>query len=102
MRSVPILAFACLALVLETASAAAFRPPDINAPLPTEHQQAQRYADAQDPPYAMNYTDDAARQLGVHDGQWEAFDTHSTDPLVPSVKGGVDHGSAMLKLQWTP
>ena len=100
MHPLPVLAFACL--VLETASAEAFGPPDTNAPLPTEHQQALRYAEARDQPYAMNYNDEAAQRLGVHDGQWEAFDTHSTDPLVPSVKGGVDHGSAMLKLQWTP
>ncbi len=48
----------------------------------------------------MNYTDEAAQRLGVHDGQWEAFDTNSSDPLMPSFKGGVDSGSAMFKLQW--
>ena len=102
MRPLPILAFAGFVLVLKTTSAEAFRPPDTNVALPTEHQQALRYAEAQSQPYAMNYTDEASRRLGVHDGQWEVFDTHSSDPLVPSVKGGVDHGSAMLKLQWTP
>lgn len=80
----------------------AFRPPDTAAPMVTPHQQELRYADNQNPPYAMNYTDEAAQQLGVHDGQWEAFNTQSTDPLVPSFKGGVDNGSAMIKLQWTP
>ncbi len=92
----------CLALALGTSSALAFRPPDIGGAPTTEHQQELRYADAQAQPYAMNYTDEAAQRLGVHDGQWEAFDTHSTDPLVPSFKGGVDSGSAMVKLQWSP
>lgn len=102
MRPIPVLACACLALIGATAPALAFRPPDTAAPLVTPHQQEQRYADNQPQPYAMNYTDEAAQQLGVHDGQWEAFDTHSSDPLVPSFKGGVDNGSAMIKLQWVP
>jgi len=46
--------------------------------------------------------DEAAQRLGVQDGKWEAFDTHSTNPIVPSLKGGVDNGGAMIKLQWTP
>jgi len=102
MRPRIILSSTCLALVLGTTSALAFRPPDTNAAMPTEHQQDLRYADAQTQPYAMNYTDEAAQRLGVHDGQWEAFNTHSSDPLMPSFKGGVDNGSAMVKLQWTP
>jgi hypothetical protein len=102
MRPLPILSCACLALVLGTTSALAFRPPDTNTALPTEHQMELRYADVQNQPYAMNYTDEAAQQLGVHDGQWEAFNTHSSDPLMPSFRGGVDNGSAMVKLQWVP
>lgn len=97
----PTLACGCLLLVLEAVPALAFRPPDTNAPMPTEHQQDLRYADAQTSPYAMNYADEAAQRLGVHDGRWEAFDTQSTDPLVPSFKGGVDSGGAMFKLQWS-
>lgn len=102
MRLLTPFACSCLVLVLGTAQALAFRPPDTNAPLPTPNQQDQRYADSQPQPYAMNYADEAAQTLGVHDGQWEAFDTHSTDPLVPSFKGGVDRGAAMVKLQWSP
>jgi hypothetical protein len=102
MRPMPFLACACLALVGATLPALAFRPPDTAAPMTTPHQQDLRYADNQSQPYAMNYTDEAAQQLGVHNGQWEAFNTHSTDPLVPSFKGGVDNGSAMIKLQWVP
>ena len=78
----------------------AFRLPD-GIPV-TEHQKALRYADSQAQPYAMSYTDEAAQQLGVHDGRWEAFATHSSNPMVPSFKGGVDNGSAMFKLQWVP
>lgn len=102
MRPLTIFAGSCLVLVLGTAQALAFRPPDPNTPMPTPHQQDLRYADSQAQPYAMNYADEAAQTLGVHDGRWEAFDTHSTDPLVPSFKGGVDSGAAMVKLQWSP
>ena len=97
----PTLACAVIALMAGSAPALAFVP--TNAPLPvTQHQMDLRYGDSQNQPYAMSYTDEAAQQLGVHDGRWEAFATHSSDPLVPSFKGGVDNGSAMLKLQWTP
>ena len=64
------------------------------------HQLEQ--AGVQPPPYAMNYTDEAARTLGVNDGKWEAFDTHSSNPMVPSLQGGIDHGGAMISLQWRP
>jgi hypothetical protein len=99
----PMLPFACAlaALMAGSLPCLAFAP--YNAPLPpTQHQLDVRYGDAQSQPYAMNYTDEAAQRLGVHDGQWEAFDTHSSDPLVPSFRGGVDNGSAMVKLQWVP
>jgi hypothetical protein len=102
MRPLSILSSACLALVLGTTSALAFRPPDTSAALPTEHQMELRYSDASNQPYAMNYTEEAAQRLGVHDGQWEAFETHPSDPLLPSFRGGVDNGSAMVKLQWVP
>jgi hypothetical protein len=101
MRPLPILSCACLALVLGTTSALAFRPPDANTET-SEHQMELRYSDAPNQPYAMNYTDEAAQRLGVHDGQWEAFETHPSDPLLPSFRGGVDNGSAMVKLQWIP
>jgi hypothetical protein len=101
MRPIPTLACACLALLAGTASALAFRPPDAGAALTTQHQQDLRYADSQNQPYVMSYTDEAAQRLGIHDGQWEAFDTHSSDPLMPSFKGGVHNGSAMVRLQWT-
>jgi hypothetical protein len=97
-----ILPCACLVLIVETCAASAFQPAVPTPPPPTQHQLDLRYADNQSAPYAMNYTDEAAQQLGIHDGQWEAFDTHSSNPLVPSFKGGVDNGSAMLKLQWVP
>lgn len=102
MRLMPTFAYACLTLIAGSLPALAFRPPDTNVAVATPHQQDLRTADNQNQPYAMNYTDEAARSLGVHDGQWEAFDTHSTDPLVPSFKGGIDNGSAMIKLQWVP
>ncbi len=97
-------ACAACALVLGAAPALAFRVPDVDAPMPTQHQIESRYTDDHPsrPPYAMTYADEAAGSLGVHDGQWEAFNTRSTDPLVPSFKGGVDNGAAMIQLQWRP
>ena len=102
MRTVTLIAFAFLAMSFATAPAWAFATPQTNAVLPTQHQLDQRVSDEQASPYAMNYTDEAARSLGVKDGKWEAFDTRSSDPLVPSLKGGIDHGGAMISLQWRP
>jgi hypothetical protein len=48
----------------------------------------------------MTYTDEAAQRLGIRNGQWEAFDTHSSDPL--SLRGGIDGGRPMIRLQWRP
>lgn len=83
-------------------SAQAGTVPDPNMGPATDHQLSVRYAQNQAQPYAMTYTDEAASSLGVKNGRWEAFDTKSSDPLVPSLKGGVDHGGAMFKLQWHP
>jgi len=94
------LAFALVALAAGSGSAWAFRLPDPNAaPLP-EHQMALRYADSQPQPYAMNYTDEAARTLGIQGGKWEAFSTNSRDPLTPSLRGGIEGGRAMIGLKW--
>jgi hypothetical protein len=94
-----LLAFAAFAASSPALAFPLFNPA---APQPTQHQLESRYAENQSQPYAMNYTDEAAQRLGVHDGEWEAFNTHSSDPLVPSFQGGVDHGAAMLKLEWHP
>jgi hypothetical protein len=102
MRAMTVLAVATLALIAGSAPAWAFRAPDSNAAWPTEHQLEQRYSDQPVQPYAMNYTDEAAQRLGVQDGKWEAFATHSSDPLMPSLRGGIDNGGAMIRLQWTP
>lgn len=80
--------------------AGAFRLPETNAPYPTPHQTELRYADSQKQPYATNYADEAARRLGIEDGKWEAFSTHSSDPLTPRFKGGIEDGRAMIGLQW--
>jgi hypothetical protein len=101
MQTLRTLAFTA-ALVAGAGSAHAGTVPDPNAGPATDHQLSLRYADNQTQPCAMTYTDEAAGSLGVKDGRWEAFDTKSSDPLVPSLKGGVDHGGAMFKLQWHP
>jgi len=93
-----VLAFAALAAA--SGPACAFRLQDPNAPPLTEHQRELRVADSQTQPYAMNLTDDAARSLGVQDGKWEAFSTQSHDPMMPSFRGGIDQGRAMIGLQW--
>jgi hypothetical protein len=105
MRRVGTFAFAFLApvflgLAAGATPAWAFTVPDANAPPPTEHQIQLRYADNQPSPYAMRYTDEAAQRLGMHDGQWEAFDSHASDPV--RVTGGLDSGRPMISLQWRP
>jgi hypothetical protein len=100
MRCFGTFAFAAMALATGPAAAWTSRLPNPN-PMPlTEHQMALRSAEAQEQPYAMNYTDEAARNLGVQNGKWEAFSTRSHDPLVPSFRGGIDGGRAMIGLQW--
>ena len=101
MRVQPILSCALLALTVRTLPAFAFGLAAMNAAPLTQHQLELRYAQSAPSPYAMSYTDEAAQRLGVRDGRWEAFDTRSSDPLMPSLKGGVDHEGAMLKLQWS-
>jgi hypothetical protein len=102
MRCFRSLAFACLTVSVGTTPAWAFRIPDSRAAPLTQHQMDLRYADSRIQPYAMNYADEAARKLGIQDGKWEAFNTHSSDPLMPSLKGGIDGGRAMIGLQWRP
>lgn len=95
-----LLAAALIAPLAGTAMPAWASGPDLTPQTPIRHVQDAKYADSRPSPYAMNYTDDAARTLGVKDGHWQAFDTGSSSPLVPSLNGGVDSGGAMLKLQW--
>src|SRR5262245_12740525 len=83
---------ACGLVAIAVSPAWAFRLPDPNAPTPTQHQLELRYLDRQQQPYAMNYSDEAARSLGVQDGKWEAFSTHSSDPLAPRFRGGIEGG----------
>jgi hypothetical protein len=101
MQTLRTLVFAA-ALIAGASPALAGTIPDPNAAYVSDHQLATRYAQNQPQPYAMTYTDEAAQSLGVKDGRWEAFDTRSNNPLVPSLKGGVDHGGAMVRLQWHP
>ncbi len=59
---------------------------------------ALRTAGSHATPYAMDSADETARKLGVRDGQWVVFDSHSGD--FPSLKGGLDGGRPTLILQW--
>lgn len=99
MRKLVLPALAALALI-GTGPAFAFRVPDTNAPLPTPHQQEVRYADSVRQPYAMSYSDEAARRLGLADGHWEAFNTQAGDSLAPTLKGGFNTRGVVLHLQW--
>jgi hypothetical protein len=99
MRQFRTVFFATAALLLGAMPAQAFRKPDLNPAYPIQHVREARLAEKSQP-YAMNYTDEMAQSLGVRDGRWEAFDTGSKHPLVPSLKGGIDSGGAMLRLQW--
>jgi hypothetical protein len=98
MRCFGTIAFALAALAAGSQSAWAFRLPD--PILLTDHQRQLRYADSKAMPYAMSYSDEAARTLGVRNGKWEAFSTQSRDPLMPHLGGGIDQGRAMIGLQW--
>jgi len=100
MRCFGTLALAVAAVAAGSGPGWAFRLPDPNAVPLTEHQIQLRVAESTPRPYAMNYADDAARTLGVKDGKWEAFSTQSGGPLMPSFKGGIDSGRAMIGLQW--
>jgi hypothetical protein len=102
MRGFRLPACAFLALAASTAPAWAFRLPDSSATPPTQHQLDVRYAESPPRPYATTYGDEAARRLGIRDGQWEAFDGHSRDSLMPSLAGGLDGGKPMVRLQWRP
>ena len=54
-------------------------------------------------PYAMNYADEAARNLGIKDGRMDVFSTHpDSSSFLPSVSGGVGADGAMLRLKWHP
>ena len=90
------------ALAAATVPAGAAAPAAMAPRLTTEHQQALRVADAESAPYALNYADQAAQSLGVENGRWEAFDTGNGNALLPALKGGIDNGTAMIKLQWQP
>jgi hypothetical protein len=100
MRRFRTLAFAFLAVTAGPAPAWSFPIPDANAAPPSPHQLDQAATSSQ--PYARNYSDEAASRLGTQDGKWEGFITHSSSPLMPSLKGGIDHGGPMIRLQWRP
>ena len=107
MRCLACLCFRT-ALVLATQSfavlpATAAHLPDFTPAFPIEHQTDARLETASPSPYPMNYTDEVARAMGVQSGRMDLFDTgQSHDDLMPSLKGGVDRGGAMIRLQWHP
>lgn len=98
MRTVQTLPIALLVLILGTTPAWADRLSDTG--VTSDHQQTLKMADNTPAPYAMTYSDQAAQSLGLKDGQWEAFDSSATNPL--ALKGGIDKGGPMLRLQWKP
>jgi hypothetical protein len=58
--------------------------------------------DKPDPPYALNYADEAAQTLGIKQGNVDLFSGESgrDDGVIPDVKGGIYHGRTMLQFQW--
>jgi hypothetical protein len=93
----------CAGLLWGAGPACAAHLPNFNPVIPSEHQTETRYQTEAAPPYAMNYTDEVARSLGVRGGRMDLFDTGPADnPLVPALKGGVDGDGAMIRLQWHP
>ena len=53
-------------------------------------------------PYAMNYAEEAAQNLGVQNGRMDVFSTKSTSSYMPSISGGLGGDGAMLRLRWHP
>lgn len=96
MRQMKARFIAAAALFLGAVPAHAFTKPDFNAAPTVPHVRESQVADSK--PVVMNYTDQMAQSLGVKDGGWEAF--KSSDPMMPTLKGGIDGGNPMLKLQW--
>jgi hypothetical protein len=93
-----VLSGLAVAALLVAGPALAFGAPDPNATVPTPHQREVGYADQERQPYAMSYSDEAARSLGLKAGRWEAFSTQSTAGV--TLKGGFDTRGAVLRLQW--
>lgn len=100
MRRFGTLALAVAALAAGSGPGWAFRLFNPNAIPLTQHQMELRAAENRTQPYALSYSDEAARALGVENGKWEAFSTRSRDPLSPNFRGGIDGGRAMIGLQW--
>ena len=97
MRELSVFGLAVAALLV-AGPAFAFRTPDTNAPVPTPHQRELGYADQERQPYAMSYSDEAARSLGLTDGRLDVF---SSQPAAgATLKGGFDTHGAVLRLQW--
>lgn len=75
------------------------------SPSPADYPGAPKQInDAPPAPYAMNYVEEAAQNIGVRDGRWDMFSAHPAEnqPYLPSLSGGVGSEGAMLKLQWHP
>ena len=104
MRLLPTLLLAS-ALAAGATPALAVRRLDLTPRFPIEHQTEGRFADQPAEPYAMTYAEEAAETLGVSHGRWDAFDAKAASgdsPFIPRVKGGIDGGGPMSRLQWIP
>jgi len=62
------------------------------------------YDDGNVSPYAMNYADEAAQNLGFRDGHMDVFTAKpaANQSYLPTFSGGLGGDGAMLKLQWHP
>ena len=63
-----------------------------------------RIKNAPPAPYAMNYVDEAAQNIGVRDGRLDMYSSNPAEnrPYLPSVSGAMGDSGPMLKLQWHP
>lgn len=99
MRSFGIILCSGAVLLLGCLPGHAFSRPDPNPGYPVPHVQESKLKEPTQP-YVRNYTEDMAQSLGMRDGHWEVFDGGSAHSLMPSLKGGIDSGGPMLRLQW--
>lgn len=99
MRAFGTILCTATTLLLGALPAQAFARPDPNPGYPVPHVQESKLKEPAQP-YVRNYTEDMAQSLGMRDGHWEVFEGGSAHPLMPSLKGGLDSGGPMLRLQW--
>jgi len=60
-------------------------------------------SDDREPPYAMNYAEEAVRTLGFKNSHMDVFSTHPPpSSCMPSISGGPGGDGAVPRFRWRP